>query len=86
MLRQQLNTNTSKIYNLQSNVSASITNLSKTTKINKNQNTMYEKRSQYNESPFLPSSSPPATDFLKRLVERNITYNNSTNFSKLEKA
>jgi hypothetical protein len=47
---------------------------------------MYEKWSQYDETPFLPSSSPPVSDFLKRLAERNTIYNNSTNFSKLENA
>ena len=67
-------------------LSASIPIPSKNTVSEKKQNTMYEKLSQYDENPFLPSSSPPLSNFLKRLSERKITYNNSINFSKLENA
>lgn len=50
------------------------------------QRNIYEKMSQYGVNPFLPSSSPPVSDFLKRLAERNMSYNNSANLSKLERA
>ena len=35
----------------------------------------YENNRQYGEVPFFPSSSPPVSDFLKRLEQRNICYN-----------
>ena len=35
----------------------------------------YENNRQYGEVPFFPSSSPPVSDFLKRLEQRNMCYN-----------
>jgi hypothetical protein len=84
MLHRELVSNPRSFCNLQP--SASIPISSKNTTSDKKQNKMYEKWSQYDETPFLPSSSPPVSDFLKRLAERNTIYNNSTNFSKLENA
>ena len=40
---------------------------------------------QCSEHPFDPSSSPPVSDFMKRLQERNFLYNNVENFSRLTK-
>jgi len=34
-----------------------------------------EKHIQYGETPFFPSSSPPVSDFLKRLEQRKDCYN-----------
>jgi hypothetical protein len=34
-----------------------------------------ETHSEYGETPFFPSSSPPVSDFLKRLEQRNMCYN-----------
>jgi len=34
-----------------------------------------ETHSEYGEIPFFPSSSPPVSDFLKRLEQRNMCYN-----------
>ena len=35
----------------------------------------YENNCEYGEQPFFPSSSPPVSDFLKRLEQRNKCYN-----------
>lgn len=41
----------------------------------KNTSPRIEKNRQYGEVPFFPSSSPPVSDFLKRLEQRNMCYN-----------
>ena len=35
----------------------------------------YENTREYGEQPFFPSSSPPVSEFLKRLEQRNKYYN-----------
>ena len=39
------------------------------------QKKIYENYCEYGEIPFFPSSSPPVSDFLKRLEQRNTYYN-----------
>jgi len=39
------------------------------------ENYNYEKYSQSGEVPFFPSSSPPVSDFIRRLEKRSMVYN-----------
>ena len=84
MLRQEMNSVSRRRDTYSPEMSIPIPMKSRDTQTR--QNAVYEKLSQYGLNPFLPASSPPVSDFLKRLAERNMNYNNSANLSKLETA
>lgn len=54
-----------------------------TTRIVPTSPTTIKRSYQCSENPFDPSSSPPVSDFMKRLQERKFLYNNVENLSRL---